>query len=191
MSVLSRAVGLIVAGLALALLPASSQAQAPAKPLKFIVPFGPGGSGDTLARLIGQHLAERIGQPVVAENRMGAGGNIGADVVAKSDPDGATLLMGANYLSIAPNLYKRMSYDPMRDLAPVTLVGSIPNVLVVNNAVPAKTVAVPGQSARHERCDRRANPSVLRFRDNRRTAGARRQGPRACDHRRQTLARAA
>ena len=98
---------------------AVSQAQPlPAKPLKFIVPFGPGGSGDTLARLIGQHLSERIGQPVVAENRMGAGGNIGADVVAKSEPDGTTLLMGANYLAIAPNLYKRMSYDPMKRSCP-------------------------------------------------------------------------
>ena len=113
----------------------------PSKPIKFIVPFGPGGTGDTLARLIGQHLSERIGQPVVVENRMGAGGNIGADVVAKSEPDGATLLMGANYVTIAPSLYKRMSYDPMKDLAPVTLVGSVPSVLVVNNAVPAKTVA--------------------------------------------------
>jgi tripartite-type tricarboxylate transporter receptor subunit TctC len=142
MSVLSGIVALVLGAVALALPSAPSQAQSlPAKPLKFIVPFGPGGSGDTLARLIGQHLSERIGQPVVAENRMGAGGNIGADVVAKSEPDGTTLLMGANYLSIAPNLYKRMSYDPMKDLAPVTLVGSIPNVLVVNNTVPAKTVA--------------------------------------------------
>ena len=141
MSVIAHAVVLAL-GLGLALSPAPSSAQSlPAKPLKFIVPFGPGGSGDTLARLIGQHLSERIGQPVVAENRMGAGGNIGADVVAKSEPDGTTLLMGANYVAIAPNLYKKMSYDPVKDLAPVTNIGSIPMVLVVNNAVPAKTVA--------------------------------------------------
>ena len=142
MSVLSRAIVVAIMGVVLVLPPAALQAQSlPAKPLKFIVPFGPGGSGDTLARLIGQHLSERVGQPVVAENRMGAGGNIGADVVAKSDPDGTTLLMGANYLAISPNLYTRMSYDPMKDLAPVTLVGSIPNVLVVNNSVQANTVA--------------------------------------------------
>jgi tripartite-type tricarboxylate transporter receptor subunit TctC len=142
MPVAPRIVALILGTLAVALSDAPSHAQAPStKPLKFIVPFGPGGSGDTLARLIGQHLSDRIGQPVVAENRMGAGGNIGADVVAKSEPDGATLLMGANYLAIAPNLYKRMSYDPLNDLAPVTLIGSIPNVLVVNNSVPANTVA--------------------------------------------------
>ncbi len=142
MPVFSRVAVLALLGLGLALSSAPSLAQSlPSKPLKFIVPFGPGGSGDTLARLIGQHLSARIGQPVVVENRMGAGGNIGADVVAKSDPDGSTLLMGANYVAIAPSLYKRMSYDPMKDLAPVTLIGSIPNVLVVNPQVPAKTVA--------------------------------------------------
>ena len=142
MSVFWQVVSLILAGVAVALSPAPSHAQSlPSKPIKFIVPFGPGGSGDTLARLIGQHLSERIGQPVVAENRMGAGGNIGADAVAKSEPDGTTLLMGANYVAISPNLYKRMSYDPMKDLAPVTIVGSTPMVLIVHPAVPARSVA--------------------------------------------------
>lgn len=142
MPVLSRiaALSLLGLGAALSCAPAAAQSIA-SKPLKFVVPFGPGGSGDTIARLVGLHLAERIGQPVVVENRMGAGGNIGADAVAKSDPDGTTLLMGANYLAIAPGLYKKMSYDPIKDLAPVTLVGSIPMVLVVNPAVPAQTVA--------------------------------------------------
>lgn len=139
---LPRAVLGAVLGLGLLLPAAPVQAQSlPAKPLRFVVPFGPGGSGDTLARLIGQHLSERLGQPVVVENRMGAGGNIGADAVAKSDPDGTTLLMGANYVTIAPHLYKKMSYDPIKDLAPVTLIGSIPNVLVVNLQIPAKSVA--------------------------------------------------
>jgi tripartite-type tricarboxylate transporter receptor subunit TctC len=142
MPVLSRVAALALIGLAFALSPVPSHAQSlPSKPIKFIVPFGPGGSGDTLARLIGHHLSERIGQPVVAENRMGAGGNIGADVVAKSEPDGTTLLMGANYVAIARNLYKKMSYDPAKDLAPVTNIGNIPMVLVVNNSVPARTVA--------------------------------------------------
>jgi len=142
MPVLSHiaALGLLGLGAALSCAPSAAQSIA-SKPLKFVVPFGPGGSGDTIARLVGAHLAERIGQPVVVENRMGAGGNIGADAVAKSDPDGTTLLMGANYLAIAPGLYKKMSYDPIKDLAPVTLVGSIPMVLVVNPAVPARTVA--------------------------------------------------
>jgi len=137
-----RAVAFALVGFCTALPAPPAAAQSPpTKPLKFIVPFGPGGSGDTLARLIGHHLSERIGQPVVTENRMGAGGNIGADAVAKSEPDGATLLMGANYLAIAPNMYKKLSYDPIKDLAPVTNIGSIPMVLVVNNAVPARTVA--------------------------------------------------
>src|SRR5262245_51776794 len=121
MAIRSRVAAVLLFGLGFGLSGAPAPAQPlPAKPLKFIVPFGPGGSGDTLARLIGQHLSERIGQPVVAENRMGAGGNIGADVVAKSEPDGTTLLMGANYVTIAPSLYKKMSYDPIKDLAPVT-----------------------------------------------------------------------
>jgi len=142
MPVLSRIAALALLGLGVALssVPAVAQSVV-SKPLRFIVPFGPGGTGDTIARLIGQHLPERIGQPVVVENRMGAGGNIGADAVAKSDPDGATLLMAANYLAIAPGMYKKMNYDPIKDLAPVTLVGSIPMVLVVNPAVPARTVA--------------------------------------------------
>jgi tripartite-type tricarboxylate transporter receptor subunit TctC len=141
MPVLSRIAALALLGLGAVLTSAPSMAQSqPSKPLRFVVPFGPGGSGDTIARLIGKHLSERIGQPVVVENRMGAGGNIGADAVAKSPPDGATLLMAANYLSIAPNLYKKMSYDPIKDLAPVTLIGSTPMVVVVNNNVPAKSI---------------------------------------------------
>ena len=142
MPVRSRIAALVLLGLAVVLSSAPSPASAQSgKPLKFVVPFGPGGSGDTIARLIALHLPERIGQPVVVENRMGAGGNIGADAVAKSDPDGTTLLMAANYLAIAPGLYKKMSYDPIKDLAPVTLVGSIPMVVVVNPAVPAQSIA--------------------------------------------------
>jgi tripartite-type tricarboxylate transporter receptor subunit TctC len=142
MPVLSPVVALVLLGLGVALSSAPSLAQAiVSKPLKFVVPFGPGGSGDTIARLLAAHLPERIGQPVVVENRMGAGGNIGADAVAKSEPDGTTLLMAANYLAIAPGLYKKMGYDPINDLAPVTLVGSIPMVVVVNPAVPAKNIA--------------------------------------------------
>ncbi len=144
MPVLSRIAALALLGLGVALSSAPSTVSAQSivgKPLKFVVPFGPGGSGDTIARLIGLHLPERIGQPVVVENRMGAGGNIGADAVAKSEPDGTTLLMAANYLAIAPGLYKKMSYDPIKDLAPVTLVGSIPMVVVVNPAVPAQSIA--------------------------------------------------
>jgi tripartite-type tricarboxylate transporter receptor subunit TctC len=140
---LVRFVGALLALLAYCAALGSTAAVAqtvPSKPLKFIVPFGPGGSGDTIARLIGQHLTERTGQTVIAENRMGAGGNIGADAVAKSDPDGSTLLMGANYVSISPSLYRKMNYDPIKDLAPVTLIGSIPKVLTINLAIPANNV---------------------------------------------------
>jgi tripartite-type tricarboxylate transporter receptor subunit TctC len=141
MPVVSRFATLALLALGVVLMPSPAPAQPIAsKPIRFVVPFGPGGSGDTIARLIGQHLSERIGQPVVVENRMGAGGNIGADAVAKSDPDGTTLLMAANYLAIAPNLYKKMNYDPIKDLAPVTLIGSTPMVVVVNLGVPAKSV---------------------------------------------------
>ncbi len=141
MPVLSRFAMLALLGLGVVPMPAPSLAQPiVSKPIRFVVPFGPGGSGDTIARLVGQHLSERIGQPVVVENRMGAGGNIGADAVAKSDPDGTTLLMAANYLAIAPNLYKKMNYDPIKDLTPVTLIGSTPMVVVVNLAVPTNSI---------------------------------------------------
>ncbi len=142
MPLLSRIAALALLGLgaALSAMPAVAQSTV-SKPLKFIVPFGPGGSGDTIARLIGQHLSERTGQTVVVENRMGAGGNIGADAVAKSEPDGATLLMAANYLAMSPSLYTKMSYDPMKDLTPVTMVGDVPMVVVVNLAVPAQSIA--------------------------------------------------
>src|SRR5215468_4307746 len=112
MLIFSRLAAFSLLGLGAALSPTPAISQSlPAKPIKFVAPFGPGGSGDTLARLIGQHLSERIGQPVVVENRMGAGGNIGAEAVAKSEPDGTSLLMAANYLAIAPSLYKRLNYD--------------------------------------------------------------------------------
>jgi tripartite-type tricarboxylate transporter receptor subunit TctC len=141
MPLLSRLAGLALLALGAAFSVVSAAAQSTAsRPLKFIVPFGPGGSGDTIARLIGQHLSERTGQTVVVENRMGAGGNIGADAVAKSDPDGTTLLMAANYLAMSPSLYTKMSYDPMKDLAPVTMVGDVPMVVVVNLSVPAQSI---------------------------------------------------
>ena len=142
----------VVLGLTLSSAPSLAQSVI-SKPLRIIAPFGPGGSGDTIARLLAQHLPERIGQQVVVENRMGAGGNIGADAVAKSDPDGTTLLMAANFLAIAPGLYKKMSYDPIKDFAPVSIIASLPNMLVVHPNAPVKNVqelialarAKPGQ----------------------------------------------
>jgi tripartite-type tricarboxylate transporter receptor subunit TctC len=125
-----------------ALLSASAAAQSyPAKPVRMIVGFSPGGGTDVVARVLSAKLSEWYGQQVVVENRPGATGTIGADVVAKSSPDGYTLLMGhVNSHAIAPNLFKKLPYDPLRDFAMVAYVGYVPNVLVVNPAVPAKSM---------------------------------------------------
>ena len=113
----------------------------PAKPIKLVVPFPPGGPLDLAGRAIGQKLQEAWGQPVVIENRPGAGGNIGADAVAKSAPDGYTLVMGAlSTHAVNPHLFAKMPYDALKDFAPVTLVAVTPNVLVLNPAVPAANV---------------------------------------------------
>jgi tripartite-type tricarboxylate transporter receptor subunit TctC len=113
----------------------------PSKPIRLVVPFPAGGSLDVVARAIGQKLTEAWGQPVVIDNRPGAGGNIGADLVAKSAPDGYTILEGAlSTHAVNVSLYSKMPYDPVRDFAPITLVAVTPNVLVVNPSVPANSV---------------------------------------------------
>jgi tripartite-type tricarboxylate transporter receptor subunit TctC len=129
---------LLVAGAA-----ATVQAQTyPSKPIRMIVPFPPGGTTDILARAIGAELTKAWGQPVVIENRPGAGGNIGSEAVARSPGDGYTLLMGTvGTHGINPSLYKKMPYDAVKDFAPVTLVALVPNILVVHPSVPAKSVA--------------------------------------------------
>jgi len=138
----SRTVGAALLGIATALISVSSTAQSyPNKPIRFVNAFSPGGSSDTLARVIGQQLAERLGQPVLIESRTGAGGNIGADSVAKAAPDGHTLLMGTATFPVSVHLYRKLSYDLVRDLAPVTLIGGTTMVLVVNPSFPARTVA--------------------------------------------------
>ena len=113
----------------------------PAKPIRFIAPNLPGGPTDILARLIGQKLAEALGQPVVVENRAGAGGNIGTEIAAKSPPDGYTLVTGNNATFGANvSLYKRLGFDPVRDFAPVVLVATQPNILVVHPSLPVNSV---------------------------------------------------
>jgi tripartite-type tricarboxylate transporter receptor subunit TctC len=130
----------LVTVLALALTEASAQSY-PTKPIRLVVPFPPGGSLDVVARAIGQKLSEAWGQPVVIDNRPGAGGNIGADLVAKSPPDGYTILEGAlSTHAVNVSLYSKMPYDPVRDFAPITLVAVTPNVLVVNPSVPVNSV---------------------------------------------------
>ena len=133
-----------VIALALALLSAGAHAQTawPSKPIKILVGFAAGGSTDVTARIIGQALSERLGQPVIIENRAGAGGNIAADAAAKADPDGYTLLMATSTtFATNPNLYKTLPFDVQKDFEPITLTAFIPNLLVVNPAVPAGNVA--------------------------------------------------
>ena len=112
----------------------------PNKPVRLVLPFPPGGATDILGRIVGQALAERLGQPVVPENRPGSGSNIGIEIVAKAKPDGYTLLLAATPLAISPSLYKKLNFDTIKDLAPISLVGQIPNILVVRPALPVKTL---------------------------------------------------
>jgi len=114
----------------------------PSRPIQMIVPFGSGGAADIVARLVAERLAKALGEPVVVEDRPGAGGNIGAATVARANPDGYTLLMsGSPTHSVGPWLYKDLSYDPMRDLPPVAMIAVAPNLLVVNSQLPVKSVA--------------------------------------------------
>jgi len=111
----------------------------PDKPVRLIVPFPPGGGTDILARLLGQKLGEAWGQPIVVENKAGAGGTLGADAAAKSTPDGYTILMVSASYSVNPSLY-RLTFDPLKDLVPVSLVASVPFVLVSPPSLPANSV---------------------------------------------------
>ena len=114
----------------------------PSKPVRLVVPFPPGGPADSVARVLAQKLADVLGQAVVVDNRAGATGTIGAGVVARSPPDGYTLLLGtSNELAMSPGLYDKLPYDPARDFTPLTNVINFPNILVVHPHLPAKKVA--------------------------------------------------
>ncbi len=126
----------------------------PTKPIRLVVPFPPGGPADAIARPVAQKLTEALGQPVVVDNRAGATGTIGASIVAKSPPDGYTLLLGtSNELAMSPGLYEKLPYNSAEDFAPITIVIVFPNILVTHPALPAKSVtelialarAKPGQ----------------------------------------------
>lgn len=141
----TRRAALILAatlGFVLILAPHAKAADYPTRPIVLLVAFTPGGPSDVLARIVGKEMGEALGQPVVIENRPGAGGNIAADAVAHAAPDGYTLLMGNNSI-LATNeaLYKKITYNPQKDFAPITLIGTQANILVVNNDVPAKSLA--------------------------------------------------
>jgi tripartite-type tricarboxylate transporter receptor subunit TctC len=112
----------------------------PTRPVRLIVPFGPGGGTDIVARLIGQWLSERIGQTFVIENRPGAGGNLGTEAVVRAPPDGYTLALIGAPSAINATLYDNLTFNFIRDIAPVAIIVRFPNVMVVNPSVPAKTV---------------------------------------------------
>ena len=133
----------LVQALALAAAMASSGALAqawPSKPISLVVPFPPGGTTDVLARALAEKLTLSLGQTVIVESKPGAGATLGADYVAKSRPDGYTLLVGAVHHTIASSVYKKLPYDFQKDLAPITEIALVPNVLVVNASTPVKTV---------------------------------------------------
>ncbi|MFZ3123635.1 MAG: tripartite tricarboxylate transporter substrate binding protein [Acidovorax sp.] len=125
-----------------AALPGAALAQAfPTRPITIVVPFSAGGTTDILARLVGQYLSTELGQPVVVENKAGAGGNIGGQYAAKAAADGYTLFMGTvGTHAINASLYKKMPFDPVKDFAPLTRVANVPNLLVVNPKQPFRTV---------------------------------------------------
>nr|WP_145552084.1 tripartite tricarboxylate transporter substrate binding protein [Variovorax boronicumulans] len=131
--------GLAAAAIALCAVAAHAQAW-PTKPVKLVVSYPPGGTLDAVARIVATPLSQRLGQPVVVDNRAGAGGAIGGDLVAKSAPDGYTVLLDASNHAQNPALRSKMPFDTLRDLAPVSLLVKVPNVLVVNPATPIRTV---------------------------------------------------
>ena len=138
MSNISRVALLLIASLAAG---ASLAQDYPSKPVRMVVPFSPGGSTDTLARIVGQKLTERSGQPVIIENRAGAGGNIGAEQVARSAPDGYTLLLGGVPHAISASLYSKLPYDLARDLAAIAEIASFPSAIVLHPSLPANSAS--------------------------------------------------
>ena len=126
---------------ALAAAPSVHAQDYPSRPIKVIVPFSPGGAVDGPMRMIGETLSKRLGQQVVVENKPGAGATIGTEIVARAAPDGYTLLLASQTNAISASLYTKLTYDPIEDFVPISLLGREPGVLVVNPALPVKTFA--------------------------------------------------
>jgi tripartite-type tricarboxylate transporter receptor subunit TctC len=143
MTIWNKCLGAAVALLALGLGLHDAFAQNyPTRTITLVIPFAPGGSTSVVGRGVADKMSELLGEKVVVDNRPGAGGTVGTKAVAKSDPDGYTLLLGyTGTLAIGPSLYKNVGYDPRKDFAPIGLIGNAPNSLVVNPSFPAKTVA--------------------------------------------------
>src|SRR5262245_31914156 len=146
----------------LVLLPREAFAKYPDRPIRLIVPFAAGGNADIVGRLVGERISSALGQPVVVDNRGGAGGSIGAEAVARSAPDGYTLLVGSNGpLTVNPFVQAKLGYDPLKDFAPVALTSYVPHVIILNNQVEAKNIpeviAVEAGANQycHQRCRQR------------------------------------
>src|SRR5579884_1232322 len=123
-------------------LPRAALAAYPERPIHLIVPFAPGGNADVVGRVVAEQISKAVGQPVVVDNRGGAGGAIGAEFVARAAPDGYTLLVGSNGpLTVNPFVQAKLGYDPLKDFAPVALTSYVPHALILSNSVAAKTVA--------------------------------------------------
>src|SRR3954471_7475949 len=137
-----RVLAALLVGLAFCTDLSAHAAEYPTRPVTLIVAFTPGGPSDVLARILGKKLEYFLGQPFVIENRPGAGGNIAAELAARAAPDGYTLLMGNNsILATNASLYKKIGYDAEKDFAPISLIGSQANILVVNPALPVRSMA--------------------------------------------------
>jgi tripartite-type tricarboxylate transporter receptor subunit TctC len=152
----AAALALLTGGLATAQ-PADAQAAYPSKPVRVVVAFTAGGTTDILARAVTQQLSEKLGQPFVIDNKPGGGGNIGTEFVVRAPADGYTLIVNSvGPMAVNQTLYKNLSYDPLTDLVPVVQIADVPNVLVVNPEVPAKTMEEFIAYAK-------ANPSKLNY----------------------------
>ena len=136
--------------------PALAQTVYPAKAIRMIMPFPPGGPTDIVGRLVAAKLAEQIGQSVVADARPGASGNVGLEIASKAPPDGYTIVLTSPAIALSPLLYTKLNFDPHKDLAPIALVGTVHNLLLVHPSVPAKTLQELVQIARR-------NPGKLNY----------------------------
>jgi tripartite-type tricarboxylate transporter receptor subunit TctC len=157
MGYLSRIVAGVLAVASCVVVSTAALAQAyPSKPLRMILPFPPGGPTDIVGRLVAQKLSEQLGVSVISDSRPGASGNVGLELASKAPPDGYTIVLSSPVISLSPHLYTKLNYDPLKDLAPIALVGAVRNVLVVHPSVPARSVKELVQIARR-------NPGKLNY----------------------------